>query len=366
MRASTISAAYPGLYLIALLYFITACKEDKLELPHSEYDVLGLMQKVCDWQLAHPVARIDSPAEMWERSVFYIGVMATYHTTHQPKYRDAALHWSQTNQFKIGPRRTHGDDHVIGQVYLELYNIYQDTIIIEDLKRTFDSLMQYSTLGRKVWNWSDGLFMAPPALVHLSNILQTDRYFQYMDMMWWDVHELLYDKEEHLFYRDNRYLDTARVTGKKIFWSRGNGWVLAGLARVINYMKTDEVKKEKYIQLFQEMAHAIAKLQNAEGMWRTDLQDSTLYPYSETSGTAFFTYAFAWGVNQGYLDANEFTPIIRESWRGLVKAVDRNGRLGWVQQPWDRPGPVYADGSQEYGTGAFLLAASEIFKMNNR
>ena len=60
---------------------------------------------------------------------------------------------------------------MIGQVYLELYDEYQDPAMIQDLVRTFDNLMQYSQQGRKVWNWCDGLFMkSPSAFAHLAQV----------------------------------------------------------------------------------------------------------------------------------------------------------------------------------------------------
>ncbi len=349
-----------------LLMGLYACSENDV-LPNENkanesLAVLKLMQKVCDWQLQNPSERINESNEMWERAVFYLGVMATYHSTQEQKYQEAALNWGKENDFKLGPRRTHGDDQVIGQLYLELYDNYHDPKLIEDVAIVFDNMMNYSWSGKKVWNWCDGLFMAPPVLSHLAKVTQNQQYLVYMDSLWHDTYEMLYDEEYQLFYRDNRYIDTVDVSGKKIFWSRGNGWVIAGIARVLDQLPKSHPSYEKYLQVYLEMAQSISLLQRPNGFWTSNLLDANIYPDPETSGTAFFTYAFAWGVNQGYLDEQIYLPVIKRAWLGMISAVNEKGRLGYVQQPWHEPGPVYAEGHQEYGTGGFLLAASEYYE----
>jgi rhamnogalacturonyl hydrolase YesR len=81
---------------------------------------------------------------------------------------------------------------------------------------------------------------------------------------------------------------------------------------------------------------------------------------AETSGTGFFVFGLAWGVNRGLLDGNEYRPSIYKGWHALNRAVAKDGRLGWVQQVSDRPEQVAESDTQFYGVGAFLLAASEV------
>lgn len=82
----------------------------------------------------------------------------------------------------------------------------------------------------------------------------------------------------------------------------------------------------------------------------------------ETSGTAFITFGLARGVNEGLLPAVHYGPLVERGWQALVDVVDADGRLGWVQQVGNAPEEVRATDTQLYGTGAFLLAASEILK----
>ncbi|MEM6843533.1 MAG: glycoside hydrolase family 88 protein [Bacteroidota bacterium] len=339
---------------------VAACADNTPEIAQEQSALINILRKVCDYQLDSPVARIDGPKKMWERAVFYLGVMATYEVTHDRKYLDATWDWGKKQQFQIGPRKLHGDDQVLGQVYLTLYDEFKNPQMLRDIQASLDSSMLRLWQGRKVWNWCDGLFMAPPTLAHLAKITQNQQYTIYMDSLWWDTYDFLYDTEDHLFYRDARYKDTLNINGNKIFWSRGNGWVIAGITRVLNYLDVHDSRRLKYIQVFQEMAYAIAKRQGADGLWTTGLLDPDEFPESETSGTAFFTYAFAWGVNRGYLDSKLFIPIVENAWNGLLRNISEEGRLGRVQQPWHEPGVVYLDGHQEYGTGAFLMAGREV------
>jgi len=61
----------------------------------------------------------------------------------------------------------------------------------------------------------------------------------------------------------------------------------------------------------------------------------------------------------GLLDANRFGPVIERGWRALALATV-NGRLGRVQPIGDQPDAVQITDTQLYGSGALLLAASEL------
>jgi rhamnogalacturonyl hydrolase YesR len=219
------------------------------------------------------------------------------------------------------------------------------------------------------WSWCDALFMAPPTMALIAEATGDVRYLDLMNTMWWETYEYLYDPEEHLWYRDGRYVIQAdgsgpRTTnGRKIFWARGNGWVFAGLALVLEHMPADYPDRPRYEALFRDMAAALIAVQGEDGLWRSSLLDAEEFPIPESSGTGFFTFGLAWGVNSGLLDADTFRPAARQGWRGLVWAQQADGRLGWVQQIGYDPRSVSADDSMEYGTGAFLLAGSEMLKL---
>ena len=125
---------------------------------------------------------------------------------------------------------------------------------------------------------------------------------RFADRLWWKTTDYLYDRTEHLYYRDSRYFDQREKNGRKVFWSRGNGWVIAGLARMLQDMPADYRGRDRYEQLFRDMAGAVLAAQSADGYWRSSLLDPDSRPNPETSGTGFFVFALGWGVTQGLLD----------------------------------------------------------------
>ncbi len=180
-----------------------------------------------------------------------------------------------------------------------------------------------------------------------------------MDREWWITSNLLYDPQEHLYFRDATYLQKHEANGNKLFWSRGNGWVMAGLARVLEEMPEDYPTRQKYVEQFREMAFRVAALQGADGLWRPGLLDANAYSLPEVSGSAFFIYALAWGVNHGVVARASYMPVVQKGWAGLVSHIYADGRLGCIQPIGAAPGAFKESSSYVYGVGAFLLAGSE-------
>ncbi|MBU6411513.1 MAG: glycoside hydrolase family 88 protein, partial [Verrucomicrobia bacterium] len=213
------------------------------------------------------------------------------------------------------------------------------------------------------WSWCDSLFMGPPTWVRLYAATDDRRYLDFAVSNWWRTTAFLYDTNEHLFFRDSTYFDTREPNGQKIFWSRGNGWVLAGLVRVLQYLPMNDPNRPRFEQLFKDMAGKILSCQQPDGLWRASLLDPADYPEKETSGSGFFTYALAWGVNQGLLDRAKFEPAVRRAWEALVDCVDADGKLTHVQPVGASPKQFAPDSTAPYGVGAFLLAGSEVYRM---
>ena len=182
------------------------------------------------------------------------------------------------------------------------------------------------------WWWCDALFMAPPAFVKLGAALKDQSYFTLTDSLYKETYNLLYCREDHLFYRDNSYFAKREKNGHKIFWSRGNGWVMGGLALVLSELPKNYKKRPFYEQLFKEMAKKIASIQQNDGLWRASLLDPDSYPGGEASGSGFYTYSLAWGINNGLLNKSEYLPVVKKGWLGLCSLVQSDGRVGWVQQ----------------------------------
>ncbi|MEO6487122.1 MAG: glycoside hydrolase family 88 protein [Thermoanaerobaculia bacterium] len=336
--------------------------------------VLKVMTAAADWQLANPS---NHPAWDWTQAPFYIGLNAFAPLSANPhRYLAAAFRNGEKNNWRPGPRPLCADDYAITQSYFLLHRLHRDPAMIQPALQTFDAArmfpfdesLEFEDWEKtwRQWTWCDALFMGPPALAMAAKASGDRRYLDFMNRMWWKTTDYLYDKEEHLYYRDSRFFEQRTPNGKKIFWSRGNGWVLAGLARVLQDMPADYPERPRYVKLFHEMAPAVARVQQADGYWRSSLLDADTLPLPETSGTAFFVYSLAWGVNEGLLDRARYEPVIRKGWSALVRAVQPDGMLGWVQRIGDQPGHTAATGTEIYGAGAFLLAGSEVHRLASK
>lgn len=349
-------------YLLLVASYFSFAQKSQEDLYSREY-IHSVMKKVCDWQLQNPVSFNAQNENDWARAAFYTGVMATYRTTNDSRYLDAAIRWSESFDYALAQRLRHADDHAKGQTYLEIYEIKKDPRMIADIRSTFDSLIADPKPGREDWWWCDALYMAPPVLSRLAAATGEKKYLDFMHSMFWDTHAFLYDKDEHLFYRDQNFFNKKTPSGRKTFWARGNGWVMGGTVRVLQYLPKDDSRYNSYVGLLREMAAKVKSIQSKDGLWRPSLLDENEVPHPETSGSSFFCYAIAWGINNGVLDKKEYLPVVKKAWKGLNSYVTKEGKLQWVQPIGAAPDKVTIDNYQEYGSGAFLLAGSEMTKL---
>ncbi len=338
----------------------------------SPKPVLEIMQRVADWQLAHPSKH--KPTD-WTQGAGDAGMMALAGISGDVKYRNAMLAMAENNHWQLGPKKFHADDHAVGQTYAELYFLYRDPKMIAPLRARFDSILtepskveslafnQPKGIAGENWSWCDSLFMAPPAWARLYYATGDEKYLNFMLKEWWRTTDYLYDKDEHLFFRDSTYFKKTEANGKKVFWGRGNGWVMGGLVRLLQYLPTNHPDRPRFEQLFKDMAAKILTCQQPDGLWRASLLDPASYPLKETSSSGFYTYALAWGVNQGLLDRKQFEPAVHKAWAALVGCVDADGKLTHVQPIGADPKHFDENGTEVYGVGAFLLAGSEVYRM---
>lgn len=328
-------------------------------------DVRGVMRKVFDWQVAHPTTAQYPIGEAkgdrgWVHGAFLTGVMEAYRGTDDSAYVDYATKSAERNGWQLGPRPEHADDHIVGQTYLELNALAPNPEHIAATKAGIDALIAKPISGRELWWWCDALYMCPPTLAKLGTATGEVKYFEALDRWYWDAYVFLYDPAEALFYRDKRYLFPK--DGPKVFWSRGNGWVIAGLARLLDALPQDYPLRTKYLALYQAMAAKLVAVQPADGLWRANLLDET-GAHGEASGSAFFCYALAWGINHGVLPAAKYRSAVDKTWNALLGCVDAEGRLGWVQPIGFAPDHYDATTYQEYGAGAFLAAGAQIIRL---
>lgn len=366
--------------LAALL--LAACagpKKAQQQMATSKEEVLNIIHKVnSHWQATHPPQ--DKP--FWDVAAYHTGNMEAYFVTGNAAYRKYSEAWAAHNQwmgakgqdrskwqYKYGETENHvlfGDWQICFQTYIDLYNLEKDEKKIARAREVME--YQMSTPRNDYWWWVDGLYMVMPVMTKLYRVTGNPLYLDKLYEYWRYANSIMYDSVEKLYYRDAKYVYPQHKTasGKKDFWARGNGWVFAGLAKVLQDLPEDNAHRNAYINVYKEMAAALKKAQQSDGYWTRSLLDPAQAPGPETSGTALFTYGLLWGINNGLLSPKEYLPVVEKSWTYLITvALQPDGTVGYAQPIGERaiPGQVVNGASTtNFGVGAFLLAASEMYR----
>jgi len=360
-----------GLIFLFLVTFVATSIGQSVDV-FKRKEIERRMLSVAKWQLANPKHELND----WTNGAFYAGVFAAYETTRSKEIWDAMVAMGEKNGWGPGKRFDHADDIVINQTYLDMYRITKDKKMLQPTVDVVAKIKSDGAKGREVtrngiiWWWCDALFMAPPTLAKLAAITGDKSYLEMNDRYFRETYDRLYNKDERLYARDASYLINEKgegkleANGKKIFWSRGNGWVMGGLVRLLKELPKDHPTRDFYLKQFRDMADRVVELQQPDGLWRSSLLDPAAYPGGESSGTGFYTYSLAWGINNKLLDRKKFEPVVRKAWTGLNTLVHTDGMVGWTQPIGADPRRNFnADSWEVYGAGAYLLAGSEIVKL---
>lgn len=345
--------------------------------------VLEQMKRVAEWQLGKFK---NGATPDWINATAFAGFAEMYHICQDEKFEEQLLALGERNKWDYERGLNNNlpyegglnnlpylaDHHCQGQFSLEMYAHKQDPKMLEAIQQRMDFVLanppscglSHDAFGNKQrWNWCDALFMAPPVLMQLYALTGEKKYLDYMDQEFWATSDYLYSPKAQLMFRDDRFFNKKTTNGKSVFWGRGNGWVYGGLARILELYPKDRPAYKKYLKLYKEMTKGILSCRLESGLWPASLLDPEEVPGNEMSGSAFFCYGLAWGVNQGILDKKTYWPIALKAWNEMQGYVLDDGRYVGVQTVADDPKSFSNKGiSAPYGTGAYLLAGSQVYQ----
>ena len=372
--------------LLALLVLAAvAMGVQAVELPNRK-ETLNTLIKVNDYYLKkHPDPYEGIPyysrkkvyeANIWTRAIYFEGLMALHSIYPANRYYDYAYQWGETH--KWGMRRDdtttrNADNYCCAQTYIDLYNLTPEPKMLTKTKGTMNMLINTPQVDD--WTWIDAIQMGMPVLAKMSKLTGDPRYDEKAwEMYSWTRNTLaggLFNESEGLWWRDKDFVPPYKEpNGKNCYWSRGNGWVVAALVRVLDEIPADAPHRNEYIRDLEAMCDALVKCQRKDGFWNVSLLDESNYGGKELTGTALFVYGMAWGINNGILERGKYLPVVVKAWNAMVKdAVHDNGYLGYVQGTGKEPKdgqPVAYDSVpdfDDFGTGCFLLAGTEVYKL---
>lgn len=315
------------------------------------------------------------PSNIWTRAVYYEGLMALQAIDADPRYLDYAVRWGEFHEWGLrrGAATRNADNQCCGQTYLELYQLDAKPERIRDLKISIDAMLASDQVDD--WTWIDAVQMAMPVFARFGALTGDRRYFDRMHEMYLDCRDKqggngLFNAADGLWWRDRDFVPPyAEPNGEDCYWSRGNGWVIAAMVRVLEILPADVEYRAEYVTMLQRMAKALKSVQRDDGFWNVSLHDPTHFGGPESTGTSLFTYALAWGVRTGNLPAEEYLPVIAKAWAALAGAVLDDGRLGYIQSTGKEPKdgqPVRRDtvsDFEDFAIGCYLMAGAEVAKL---
>lgn len=366
--------------LLLLILMITGAQAQELPTKKEVMDKMVLtnayfMQKWPDPGI--PIVTDKTrPSNIWTRAVYYEGLMALYKLNPDKAYYDYAEKWGESHNWGLngGIQTRNADNHCCGQTYIDLYEIDKNPLQIKDLKASIDLMLESSKVDD--WTWIDALQMGMPVFAKLGVLYHDNRYFERMYEMYMTSKTVLggnglYNPKDRLWWRDADFVPPYKEpNGEDCYWSRGNGWVVAALVRVLEVMPKDTPHRDEYQKTLVDMLKALVPIQRTDGFWNVSLHDADNFGGKELSGTALFVYGMAWGINNGVISKKKFLPVVKKAWNAMANdAVHSNGFLGYVQGTGKQPSdgqPVAYDHEpnfEDYGLGCFLLAGSEVYKL---
>jgi len=363
--------------VLFIVLTLTLTGATSASVPFNKEEIKQYMRSVADWQIDHQNEVRHKPLD-WTNATLYIGMVKWAELAEKTDKDETYYKWladiGNRYSWTADKRLYHADDLAACQMFIELYRRYKDKAMINPTLERINKIINNPSNGSLIidysdqttldrWSWCDALFMAPPIFAKLYTISGNKKYMEFMDKEFKSSYVFLYDLKEKMFFRDSRYFYKKEENGKKVFWGRGNGWVLGGLVEILKELPKKNKYRPFYVKLFVEMCSRMVEIQQPDGFWHASLLDPVTYATPETSSTAFILYALAYGINQGILAESEYLPAVIKSWNGIKEVIEPNGKLGYVQPIGADPRKVTKDMTEVYGVGAFLLAGTELYKM---
>jgi len=228
------------------------------------------------------------------------------------------------------PVPNHVDNTVFGGVPFELF------ILTKDKKY----LIMAKKIADRQWEAPKGTKIDPSALRHFQNGLtpQTRMWIDDMYMITL-VQTQAYRATGDLKYIERAakemvlYLDSLQrpnglfyhAPDVPFFWSRGNGWMAAGMSELLSSLPDNNTDRPKIMEGYKKMMASLLKYQDEKGTWKQLIDEPTAW--AETSGTGMFAFAMITGVKKGWLDANIYGAAARKAWLGLITYIDNNSDM---------------------------------------
>jgi unsaturated rhamnogalacturonyl hydrolase len=274
----------------------------KLEFETNPRRQYVIYPEVCTWYGSLTVAQLTKDEDLKTRLIQKFEPLQT------------------TKTVRISPD-AHVDYRVFGVVPLEIYMQTKNQKYLELGKSFADKQWEKTTedgITTEARYWIDDMYMIPAVQVQAYRATGDAKYIDRAALTMTAYLDKL-QQPNGLFFHG---------TDAQFYWSRGDGWMAAGMAELLRSIPKDHPKRARIMDGYKKMMKALLKFQGEDGLWRQLIDHPEAWP--ETSGSGMFTFAMVTGVKNGWLDAKIYGPAARKAWLGLVKYIDKDANVGEV------------------------------------
>jgi len=210
------------------------------------------------------------------------------------------------------------------------------------------------SLQRRATMWTEALHMQGATLSALTRATGDGRYLEQALRMVRLIRRLQQDTDGLVWHCSR----AGEPVGSK--WSRGVAHALNGALHVLEELPEAAACRTELIDFIRSVGLGLRALQDpVTGLWHNLLDEAR--SRLECSGTACFTMVYGRGVNNGWLDADEFGDLVHRAYQGLKTLYWRGGLAancrgtstgdaayyigrpqGWGDVPWFLPAQMAA------------------------
>ncbi|MFC5450576.1 beta-galactosidase BglB [Paenibacillus aestuarii] len=349
-------------------------RETILAAIHGVSDAMRSM-KNSSMQEKYPIGLIDIHLWEWPQGVGLYGFYQYYEETKDEKALQFLIDWYDARiREGLPEKNVNTCSPLITLMSLCELTGKEDYIrvcdewsrwVMDGMLRTGDGAFQHMITGDP----NDGqilidtLFMTVLFLTKAGVYFNRPEYVEEAKRQYLIHIKYLYDKNNGLFFHGWDFNEMHNYGA--VHWGRGNGWYTCGIVDFIDMAPLEDGLKQFLLDTMRAQVAALAKLQTADGMWHTVLDDPA--SYVETSCTSAFGYGILKGVRKGYLDT-QYKEVGLKALEATLRRIDEDGVVQQVSYgtPVGGDAQFYKDipiSPMTYGQALALLILMEGLKL---
>ncbi|NCA66982.1 MAG: hypothetical protein EOM87_02845 [Clostridia bacterium] len=180
--------------------------------------------------------------------------------------------------------------------------------ILEDAPNHFGTSKDAATYPQSIWVDSLMMFSVFTARYGAENGL--GNMIDYAARQPASYAKYLMDKDDKLWYHSYWVKQHTHYPRRKLYWGRGNGWVIASFPMIYESIGKDHPLAKEIAEIYQSTSAALLNYQRSDGAFET-VFNKVGKTYRELSATALIAGGWLHGIRLGILDKSYLKPALK-------------------------------------------------------